>query len=143
MEMVGVVYTSRSTRPMLSDDLDRLLMDSKTYNSERGVTGVLLYGAGQFFQYFEGHPADVEAVYNRIRRSGLHAELVELERRQVPQRFFNKWFMGFRDAPASVIQELSQKHWKHEIPWAEDHSTASPGMRKLMEFLDSVSTDDR
>lgn len=141
--MVGVVYMSRSTRPMQSVDLDRLLMDSKSYNSDRGVTGVLLYSAGRFFQYFEGHPADVEDVYDRIRRSGLHAELVELERRRVPQRFFNKWFIGFRDAPASVIQELSQKHWKHEIPWAEDHSAASPGIKQLMEFLDSASTAER
>ncbi|WP_458071174.1 BLUF domain-containing protein [Rhodanobacter sp. BL-MT-08] len=133
---------SRATRPMQSVDLDRLLMDARTHNAEKDVTGVLLYGAGQFFQYFEGHPADVEDVYERIRRSGLHHELVELERRRVPQRLFHKWFMGFRDAPASVIQKLSQQQWMHEIPWAEDHSAASPGMQQLMAFLASGSTDD-
>lgn len=142
MDMVGVVYMSRSTRPMQSADLDRLLMDARTYNAEKDVTGVLLYGIGQFFQYFEGHPADVEDVYERIRRSSLHHELVELERRRVPQRFFHKWFMGFRDAPASVIQKLSQQQWMHEIPWAEDHSATSPGMQQLMAFLDTGSIED-
>jgi len=142
MDMVGVVYMSSSIRPMQSVDLDRLLMDARTYNAEKDVTGVLLYGASQFFQYFEGHPADVEDVYERIRSSSLHHELVELERRRVPQRFFHKWFMGFREAPASAIQKLSQQHWKHEIPWAEDHAAASPGMQQLMAFLDSVSIDD-
>jgi hypothetical protein len=142
MDMIGVVYMSRSARPMQPADLDRLLMDARTHNAEKDVTGVLLYGDSQFFQYFEGHPADVEDVYERIRRSTLHHELVELERRRAPQRFFRKWFMGFRDAPASVIQKLSQEQWKREMPWAQDHSAASPGMQQLMAFLDSASTDE-
>lgn len=41
MDMVDVVYMSDSTRPMLSVDLDRLLMDSKTYNSKRRAKIIL------------------------------------------------------------------------------------------------------
>ncbi len=143
MDLVGVVYMSRSTHPTVPLDLDRLLMDSRSFNSQRGVTGVLLFGGNQFIQYIEGLPTDIEHVYGRIRRSALHSDLVELEKRRIPQRLFRHWFMGFRDAPRSVIQQLSQEQWTREAPRAEDHSAASSGMRQLMRFLDSVSTDER
>ena len=137
MDLVGVAYTSRSNPPIASADLDRLLMDSRSYNSQRGVTGVLLFGAGQFMQYIEGLPTDVEHVYGRIRRSTLHGDMVELEQRRISKRVFSKWFMGFREAPASVLQKLSQQQWARERPWVEDHSTESPGMHELLKFLDS------
>ncbi len=143
MDLVGVAYTSRSNPPIASADLDRLLMDSRSYNSQRGVTGVLLFGAGQFMQYIEGLPTDVEHVYGRIRRSTLHGDMVELEQRRISKRVFSKWFMGFRDAPASVIQKLSQEQWHRDMPLVEGHAAASPGMRQLMVFLDLISTDQR
>jgi len=139
MEMIGVVYMSRATRPMSSDDLDRLLLEARTHNAVVGITGVLLYGEGQFFQYLEGHSADVERVYEHIRRSTLHTDLVELEKRKITQRLFRKWFMGFRESPASFLQKLSQEEWSREKPPIEARVAVSPGMKLLGEFLDVVS----
>lgn len=135
MEFVGVVYMSRSTRPMTPDDLDHLLLDARSNNAAAGITGVLLHGDSQFFQYFEGSPAAVADVYARIRRSTLHKDLVELEYRQIEQRLFHKWFMGFREVPASVLQKLSQEQWNRERPWAEDHASVSPGIEQLLAFF--------
>lgn len=135
MELSGVVYMSRSTRPMTPDDLDHLLLDARSNNAAAGVTGVLLYGDSRFFQYFEGSPSAVADVYARIRGSTLHTELVELEHRQLEQRRFHKWFMGFREVPASVLQKLSQEQWNRERPWAEDHASASPGIQQLLAFF--------
>jgi hypothetical protein len=139
MDIVGVVYMSRSTQLMSPRDTDRLLMDARSHNAARGITGVLLYGGGQFFQYFEGQPVDVEYVYKRIRHSSLHTGLVELERPQLSQRLFRQWFMGFREAPASVIQGLSQEQWNREIPNAEERVFTSPGMHQLTAFLGPVA----
>ena len=138
MEIFGVAYMSRSTRPMLPEDMDRLLLDVRTINSATGITGVLLYGDGRFFQYFEGRQPDVAHAYARIRDSALHSDVVELEYRQIPQRLFRKWFMGFRDAPGSLLQKLSHQQWSRERPWAEDHSGESAGMQELLKFLNHV-----
>jgi len=140
MNLFGVVYSSRCTRPMSPDDIDRLLLAARTNNSAVGVTGVLLHGDGQFFQYFEGARSGVDDVYERIRRSDLHSDLLELEYGEIPRQLFRNWFMGFREAPASVLQKLSQEHWKREIPWAEDHMAASAGIQQLMEFLGPVAS---
>lgn len=136
MDIFGVAYISRSTRPMLPEDLDRLLLAARANNAAIGITGVLLYGDGRFFQYFEGADSGVAEVYARIRDSTLHKDLVELEYRQIPQRLFRKWFMGFRATPASILQKLSHEQWSHERPWVEDQSTESAGMRALLRFLD-------
>jgi hypothetical protein len=139
MDIFGVAYMSRSTRPMSTEDLDGLLVDARANNAALGITGVLLYGDGRFFQYFEGAQHNVAVVYARIRESKRHHDIVELDYSRLPQRLLRKWFMGFREAPASVLQKLSQQQWSRERPWIEDHSGASAGMQELLKFLDQPS----
>lgn len=139
MELFGVVYSSRSTRPVLPEEIDRLLLASRTNNAAVGVTGVLLHGDGQFFQYFEGNRSGVDDVYQRIRNSTMHTNLIELEHGEIPRRLFRTWFMGFREVPGSVLQKLSQERWEREIPWAVDHAAASAGIQQLMEFLGPIA----
>jgi hypothetical protein len=136
MDIFGVAYMSRSTRSMSTEDLDSLLVDARGNNAALGITGVLLYGDGRFFQYFEGAPHNVETVYARIRESKRHHDVVELDYSRLPQRLFRKWFMGFSEAPASVLQKLSQQQWARERPWVEDHGGESAGMQELLKFLD-------
>lgn len=136
MDIFGVVYMSRATHAMSSSALDHLLLVARAHNAMNGITGVLLYGDGRFFQYFEGGASDVAKLYARIRESKLHTDLVELEYRQLTQRLFRKWFMGFREAPASLLQQFSHEQWGRERPWVEDQAMGSPGMRQLLKFLD-------
>lgn len=137
MDLFGVVYSSRSTRPLSPDDVDRLLLAARANNADVGVTGVLLYGAGKFFQCFEDGRFGGDDVYERICRSDLHGDIdiVELEYGEIPRQLFRNWFIGFRATPASVLQKLSQEHREREIPWDEDHMAASAGIQQLMEFL--------
>jgi len=139
MDIFGVAYMSQATRLMSNEDIDSLLVDVRANNAAIGITGVLLYGDGRFFQYFEGAQPEVDNVYARIHDSKRHSHIVELEYRQIPQRLFRKWFMGFREAPASVLQKLSQQQWSRERPWVEDRSTESAGMHELLKFLDQDS----
>lgn len=136
MELFGVVYMSRATRPMKPAALDQLLLVARANNAMMGITGVLLYGDCRFFQYFEGKRNDVAQIYARIRESSLHTDLIELENQRIPERRLRKWFMGFRDVPTSLLQQLSQEQWARELPWLQDHSTSSPGMQRLFTFLD-------
>lgn len=142
MELFGVVYTSVSTRSMTPAALDNLLLVSRAKNAATGITGVLLYGDRRFFQYLEGERDDVAQVYARICRSAAHTDLVELEYQQIPRRLFTQWFMGFRKAPGSLLQQLNQQQWARERPSADDHSAHSAGMRQLMDFLDEDGAVD-
>lgn len=120
---------------MSAEDIDRLLVSARSNNAALGITGVLLFGGGRFFQYFEGTRHRLDDVYTRIRSSSLHRDLAELEHRQIEQRLFNRWFMAFREAPASVLQRLSQEQWLRERPWIEQHAPQSSGIRYLLELF--------
>jgi hypothetical protein len=138
MAMIGIAYTSRATRSLGSSDLDDLLLGARTSNALAQLTGVLVYGDGVFFQYLEGRDFDVLRTYEHIKRSSLHTEVVELERREIAERLFRNWFMGFREAPASRIQKLSNELWQREAPWATDHALPSAGIRQLLQFFNGA-----
>lgn len=135
MELFGIAYTSQATRSMGANDLDRLLIPARSNNSLMGVTGVLLYGEGRFFQYFEGSREGVDDVYARVLKSSLHENVVELENQRIAERQFNRWFMGFRETPGSVLQKLYHEQWARELPWFGDQQLLSPGMRHLTELV--------
>lgn len=132
MDLVCVAYTSAARLGLNAEDVDQLLASARSTNSLLGVTGVLLYGAGRFFQYFEGTKEGVDEVYARILRSQRHTDVVELEFQPIRRRRFNRWFMGFREAPASVLQSLAQQQWARELPWIDGDHPDSPGMRHLL-----------
>lgn len=136
MDMFAVVYASRATKEISPVEIDRLLVSARTNNARLGVSGVLLYGRKQFFQYFEGTREGIDEVYERVRQSSLHTDIVELENTPITQRLFNRWFMGFAEAPESVLQKLSHEQWDRERPWMETLETVSPGMRRLLSFID-------
>jgi Sensors of blue-light using FAD. len=129
-----LVYQSQATRPMEAGDLDQLLLDARVANELAEVTGALLYGDQRFFQYLEGARADVEQIYARIARASQHHRLEILEQGRVDKRLFQRWHMGFANAPQTLVQQLSQSQWKREMPWLEDEAASSPGLARLLAF---------
>jgi len=119
---------------METSDLDQMLLDARVANELAEVTGALLYGGQRFFQYLEGTRADVEQIYARIERASQHHRLEILEQGRVDKRLFQRWHMGFANAPQTLVQQLSQAQWKREMPWLEDEAASSPGLARLLAF---------
>ncbi|MBD9468958.1 BLUF domain-containing protein [Pseudoxanthomonas sp. PXM01] len=130
----ALVYQSHATRPMDASDLDVLLLDARVNNELANVTGALIYGNQQFVQYLEGTRADVEQIYARITRASQHHRLEILEQGRVEARRFQRWHMGFSEAPRSVVQQLSQAQWQRDAPWLEDDIASSVGLARLLAF---------
>jgi hypothetical protein len=141
MDLFCVAYTSEARPGLIAEDVDQLLASARATNVLLKVTGVLLYGAGRFFQYFEGPKEGVDEVYTRILRSRRHTNVVELEFQPIRRRRFNRWFMGFREAPASVLQGLAQQQWARELPWIEGDHADSAGMLHLLSLASPDSTE--
>lgn len=139
MTLEAVVYTSSAARGITDALLERLLVDARRKNEELGVTGVLLFHDGSFFQYFEGPPPAVEEVYERIRNSQLHRGIIELMRRPIEQRCFGNWLMGFTRVPSSTVLQLSNADWKLSLSTVESSSCspASDGLALLQHFWTS------
>ena len=95
--MHQLVYTSAASAPFTDIALRTLLAAARARNSAVDVTGLLLHQAGTFLQVLEGMAEPVEGLYQRIARDPRHQKVLVLNRRELAERNFADWSMGFVD----------------------------------------------
>lgn len=104
--MLALVYVS-SARELFSDeDLKALLAQSRENNQRLGLTGMLLYKDGNFMQLLEGPEDTVMALYARIERDPRHRGVLIVLKREVEERAFPDWSMGFKNLGDAALQQM-------------------------------------
>jgi len=137
-DLAAIAYSSKTTRPMSSRDLEALLIEARAFNEKVQVTGVLFQHQDAFFQYFEGPPSAVTIVYERIRASPMHHHLVELLNQPVNTRQFTRWHMAFTKTTLSTLQALSNEIWEMALPTLHSQQVRSAGLTLLLKFWGSA-----
>lgn len=89
------VYCSVSIRPFSAADLAKLLLLARQNNARAGLTGMLLYAEGSFFQVLEGPAEAVDALYSKIELDTRHAKMTKIIQESIRRRVFDDWTMGF------------------------------------------------
>lgn len=109
--MISLCYVSAATKHMTKDELVECLREFRTNNTRLGITGLLLYnGHGTFLQVLEGEEEVIEPLYEHINQDKRHHRINCLGRRQIKQRSFPDWSMGFKnleDENLSTIEGYS------------------------------------
>lgn len=134
MSLESIAYTSSAAHGLTDHDLETLLTGARHVNTKLGISGVLLFHEGSFLQYFEGPPEGVSQVYDRVRRSPLHHDLIELMRGPIAERAFTAWSMGFTHAPKSTLLQLSNAVWKAQLQQNGTSEPTSDGFALLQHF---------
>jgi hypothetical protein len=93
--LLSVLYSSTAAGSFDDDALRTLLEQSRTNNSRAGITGMLLYRGGRFFQVLEGDEADVRALIERIADDPRHTAMRTLFEEPIEHRTFADWTMGY------------------------------------------------
>ncbi len=109
--MYQIVYVSTATREYDKDELERILAVSRRNNSADGVTGMLCYHGGTFFQMLEGERGKVEAVMKRVAADKRHHGVMVLLEQDVEHRDLPDWSMAFTQVSgreAEALQGFSQ-----------------------------------
>ena len=89
-----MVYCSRAAAGVDEAAVDRIVETSRRCNPERGITGLLVFGSGLFFQWIEGPRDTMSALLQRIRADTRHRDFVPLsESEEVRERVFPAWDM--------------------------------------------------
>jgi Sensors of blue-light using FAD len=104
--MLSLVYVSSATRNFSEPDLVALLKQSQENNARLGITGMLLHKDGNFIQVLEGPDEAVNRLFETINSDERHQGTIRLLDRQVEQREFPDWSMGFRNLKDPAIREL-------------------------------------
>jgi hypothetical protein len=94
--LVHCIYTSAATHAFDAPELAELLRKARENNDRCGLTGMLLYTEGTFFQVLEGAPEVVEALLGRIELDRRHHQLTRIITEPIAKRSFESWTMGFQ-----------------------------------------------
>ena len=96
---------------MSSDQLVGMLNVIRPRNTERGLTGLLLYSGGNIIQTLEGPDDIVASTYAAIEADPRHSDVTEAFRFAIDERSFPDWSMGFtnvRDVDTSGIEGFNR-----------------------------------
>jgi hypothetical protein len=79
----------------LGQTLKQILRSAVRSNSERGLTGGLIFDRRFFAQVLEGEHAAVMETFARIYKDPRHKDIVVASTAAITERLFGAWFMGF------------------------------------------------
>ncbi|TGE18360.1 BLUF domain-containing protein [Hymenobacter elongatus] len=94
--MHHIVYQSCAIGLPTNAALRFILQQARANNSRLGITGLLLYGNGNFLQVLEGEADVVQTMYARIQADHRHTRVCVLSDGPVQNRIFMDWSMGFQ-----------------------------------------------
>jgi hypothetical protein len=96
-----LVYVSQADQDFKEHQIPSLLERARTNNGILGLTGMLLYIEGTFFQVLEGESAVLDTLYTTILGDNRHTQVTQIIREPIAERNFGEWTMGF-----SVVDRL-------------------------------------
>ena len=92
--LYNVVYCSRATAGVDETAVQAIVASARRFNPEHGITGMLVFGSGIFFQWLEGPRDNVKALMALLRTDRRHEQVIQLtEVEEVRERLFPDWDM--------------------------------------------------
>jgi hypothetical protein len=103
---IQLMYHSHATEEFSTDDLLKLLFDARIYNHSHQISGLLLHSKGEFLQVLEGEPEYVDELFEKISRDYRHERVTLFQRKEIKQREFVQWAMGFENLSETSKQKI-------------------------------------
>ena len=89
-----IAYCSHVTQNMDKEALEKIITAAKRHNPRFGITGLLVFGSGIFFQWLEGPRDNVTSLSKIITADPRHSDVVLLTKEdEFRERLFPNWDM--------------------------------------------------
>lgn len=125
--MIRIVYVSVANNPFDEKELLGLLAKCRANNTERLISGHLIYSEGTFMQVLEGPEKEVDETFARIKKDTRHKNITLLERTNIDERQFADWSMGFKSISQEQLKEIQGYNYQFD----DDINDDSPFTSKL------------
>jgi len=90
----NIVYCSQAVQHMDKEALEKIIATARHYNPRYGITGLLVFGSGIFFQWLEGPKDNVTSLFEIISQDPRHSNVVLLTKEdEFRERLFPNWDM--------------------------------------------------
>ncbi len=130
--LYNMVYCSRAAPGVDDAAVDRIIESSRRWNPAQGITGLLVFGSGIFFQWLEGPRYSVMELMAKLQTDTRHGSIVLLSStEEVRERLFPDWDMEL--VTADDIRDVLEDAMEH----AKDPQNAA-ALHLLLEEIDSA-----
>ena len=126
------VYCSRAAEGIDDTEVARIVEFSQRRNVARGITGVLVFSSGVFFQWIEGPPAEVQKLMASLHGDARHNDVVSLDNGiEERERLYPAWEMELVEADdiRAVLHDA--------LETAEDERNIA-ALERILQHLDSA-----
>jgi len=104
--MIQLAYVSSTKGLLTVDQIAEILVVSREKNRTLGITGKLLYKSGNVLQVIEGEEETVGALFEKIQNDERHTGVIKLYQKNITERDFPEWSMGFSELNAESARRL-------------------------------------
>jgi hypothetical protein len=123
------VYCSRAADGVDDAEVNRLIESAQRQNLICGITGLLVFGSGVFFQWIEGPQAEVRKLMASLHSDPRHHDIVSLDQSEEKrERLYPNWQMERVDA--DDIREVLQD----ALETAEDENNIA-ALKRILDHL--------
>lgn len=108
----NLVYCSQASADMDDEVIASIIATARHHNPRLGITGLLVFGQGIFFQWLEGPRDNVTGLLARIAADTRHTNLVVLSQEDdIRDRLFPEWDMEWVEAAdiREVLEDALQQ----------------------------------
>lgn len=99
-----LVYVSARKPSCTEEEIQKILAACKRNNSDKDITGVLLYSGTHFVQYLEGDYRKIVSLYDSIKTDNRHKNVVMICSSPIQERSFPSWQMGAKKFEENAIE---------------------------------------
>lgn len=104
--LIHCAYSSAEAIDFSQNDITELLEVARTNNAKLGVTGMLLYDKGAFFQLLEGPSSVVNPLLEKIKKDARHKQFIKIIQEDIGQRDFSEWTMGYSGIKSDDLRRI-------------------------------------
>ena len=125
----NIVYCSRAVHSVDKEALEKIIATARHHNPRFGITGLLVFGSGVFFQWLEGPKDNVTSLFKMISADARHSDVVLLTQEdEFRERLFPNWDMELVEAEdiSAVLEDAM-----HEATDPRQKDTLSNMLREL------------
>ena len=105
-----ICYVSKAAEHTTKDDVKEVFRVTKQFNNTSGISGILLYSFGNFFQVLEGEKKEIETLYEkRIKKDARHHNIYEVFHREMKTPIFSNYLTQFQTITTSEqLEEIRE-----------------------------------
>ena len=131
------VYCSRAADGVDDLEVGRIVESAQRHNLARGITGMLTFGGGVFFQWIEGPAVEVKKLIASLHGDSRHFDIVALEQSEEKrERLYPNW--GMEKVEADDIRAVLED----ALESAEDETNVAT-LKLILDQLASGALDPR